>query len=318
MQSFSLRRDQAQYLHDILAKGLDLINEEDGDRDVERPRRGWTSGQFDSEMEGTERPTMEAYLGSSVKTERPSDYEDPYLARKRHEESLKFVQQPLEPYIEHATDGLATEITEVQTRMKILQSQLQGSSRPQLDSYSPQEPKVTINPPMTLQELYESPIPFPKSDGEKPQKREIPAGKPTKPPQIDAEIDVNDYSLPELERLKWLLMEEKRKQEKLTRENTKLDTRIKFRIDMEKKLTEMKAMVSSLQQSVQNSQHLRKRQKDLITVIQFQIDKNTLKNVGEKYPNYVRSLGRHGRKPHRKRAPSRSIIQHGRIAASRP
>ena len=289
--------DQTLRLLEILDRGRDLLNEPD---EEELPReQGVRLARLSSprsQFEDTDRPDIAAYLGSSVQTERLAAAED------RFEESMRddrFELQPLEPYVEHATAGLEVELGKVQLHMQELQARLQ--SRSPDDCLSDHMEAFAL--PLSLEDLGVA------------QKPLIKAHHPVLPLPKPSDSDPNDYSVAELERLKWQIMEEKRTQERLSRENTKLDNRVNHRIDLEAKLKAMKDMLGQLQVSVDHSRHLRRRQMGLVKVLQFQIDRKALSSLEDKYPTYTPALPLPKRK---KKRTCRPIIQHGRIAARRP
>lgn len=288
--------DQTLRMLEILDRGRDLLNEPDEELHREKSVRLVRLPSPRNPLEETDRPDMAAYLGSSVQTERLAE------AEERFEESIRdnrFELQPLEPYVEHATEGLEVELGKVQLRMQELQAQLQSNSHTNVFA----DPIEAFTLPLTLEELGVGPTLPPKT-----RRPALPLPKPS-------DSDPNNYSVSELERLKWQIMEEKRIQERLSRENTKLDNRVNHRIDLEAKLQAMKDMVGQLQVSVDHSNHLRRRQMGLVKVLQFQIDKKRLSSLEDKYPAYTSALPLPKRK--KKRTP-RPIIQHGRIAARRP
>jgi hypothetical protein len=288
--------DQTQRLLEILDRGRDLLNEPD---EEERPREKSTrflrlSSPRDP-LEETDRPDIAAYLGSSVQTERLAEAEERFEESQRDD---RFDLKPLEPYVEHATAGLEVELGKIQLRMQELQAQL----NPENALSDPFEPFAL---PMTLEDLG---MTVEQKQPVRVHRSAIPLPKP-------ADSDPNDYSVSEMERLKWQIMEEKRIQERLSRENAKLDNRVNHRIDLEARLQTMKEMVNQLRVSVDHSKHLRKRQKGLVKVLQYQLDRKTLSSLEEKFPAYIPALPLPKRK---KKRTNRPIIQHGRIVARRP
>lgn len=286
------RLEQTFRLLEILDRGRDRLNEPDKDEETKtvklvrliNPRQ---------DLEETDRPDIAAYLGSSVQTER--------LVEERYEEedSRRFEFKPMGLYVEHVTEGLEVEIGKVQLRRQELEAQLSTPVTALPD------PPPGFSLPLSLEDLD---IP--------PQKPIPQSSHPVLPLPKPSDSDPNDYSVAELERLKWQLMEEKRIQERVQRENAKLSNRVQHRIDLEAKLQGMKEMVNQLQVSVDHSKRLRKQQKGLIKVLQYQVDRKNLCTLEEKYPEYTPDLPLPRRR--KKKRTYRPIIQHGRIAARRP